>query len=96
MALMANDKQAKVRLFGEFRNWVSAGEVTVELGGLQTVGDLKKGLVGALQSLAKTEELNSLMAVSVLAEESRILNDSEKLVDLRTSSFALLPPVCGG
>jgi hypothetical protein len=87
---------ARVRLFGEFRNWCPSGEITVSDEGSCTVSDLKRAVAAELSKVAAPSDVESLMTVSALAGEDRVLLDDENLAELAMRSFALLPPVCGG
>jgi hypothetical protein len=87
---------ARVRLFGEFRNWCPSGEITVPVESSRTVSELKGAIAAELGKVAAPAEVDSLMSVSALAGEDRVLLDDETLAELGMRSFALLPPVCGG
>jgi molybdopterin converting factor small subunit len=93
---MTHETSARVRLFGEFRNWNPSGEIVVAMANIRTVADLKNVLTEELGKIQDRKNVQSLMEVSALAGETRVLLDSENLADLRMHSFALLPPVCGG
>lgn len=87
----------RVQLFGQFRSLSPVGEVIISLSDGATAVEAKLELEGALAKSAvgaTTIDLTSLLARSVLADETHILDKSEKI--LPGMVLAVLPPVCGG
>ena len=77
----------KIRLFGAFRKYSDTGELELEIPENSTVNEL----CGELRSLIPDE---GLISESAIADESRILEKTEKIKE--GSTLAILPPVCGG
>ena len=84
----------KIRLFGTFRKWSESGEVELDIPLQATVSDLKSVIEQELKKNPRTSDLSDIVFRSVLADEHRILKDSEGIEDSVTLS--ILPPVCGG
>jgi molybdopterin converting factor small subunit len=85
---------ARVRLFGEFRNFTEKAEIEISVAPHFTVQDLKSQLAAYLGPLRPDFDLESLLNRSAISDEERVLAPEEKLADQRW--FALLPPVSGG
>jgi molybdopterin converting factor small subunit len=88
-----------VRLFGAFRNFIDRSEVECSLPSGATQAELKMELAKILSFAAGTagasgKNPEALLAESALADETKILANSDPLRD--GMRLALLPPVCGG
>ncbi|HRC26833.1 MAG TPA: hypothetical protein PKX87_05320 [Alphaproteobacteria bacterium] len=77
----------RVRLFGAFRTYGEALEVTIPAGGVAR--DVREALARRLKP-----EDSRLVHDSALADDTRIL-DEEATMD-RDMTVSVLPPVCGG
>ncbi len=89
----------KIRLFGAFRNFIDLSEIECSLSPGATQAELKAELAKTLSSAARTsgssgKNPEALLAESALADETKILSNSDPLRD--GMRLALLPPVCGG
>ncbi len=81
--------EIELMLFGAFRRSHSDGKVRVPAHAPMTVAELKAAL--SRDGLGIDP---GLLAVSVVADESRILAEAEQVRP--GQRVALLPPVCGG
>jgi molybdopterin converting factor small subunit len=86
--------KARLRLFGEFRNFTDSAEIEVPVNDGFTVEDLKSQAAVQLGKLRPGYDLERLLSRSAVADENRILDPKELIGDHRW--FALLPPVSGG
>lgn len=92
--------EVRIRLFGAFRDLGVEPEIRVRVAPRSTLaevrGALGRQLAAAWRQGANTDtrELETLIRQSALADESRVLQDSEPVsAGMR---LAILPPVCGG
>lgn len=82
-----------VQLFGRFRDFNSAPELTVDLPGVASVADFRRAF-GAWAQAHWPDDAPALLQASAIATDSTLLRaDSPLPADGR---LALLPPVSGG
>ena len=91
---MADHIEIKVRLFGAFRRYSSASEISLKIASGSSVAEVKTLLAQHLKQLDSGFSEQTLMENSVLADETRILSGTETIQ--RSARLAILPPVCGG
>jgi molybdopterin converting factor small subunit len=87
----------RVQLFGALRKYSNGSDVAFDVPRGTTVSALRRHLVEALRRGCAAFAGQDLVNASVLADESRILDESQPLghgVD--EVLIAALPPVCGG
>lgn len=77
-----------VKMFAAARDLVGASEVTLEVGGDATVGDLRNLLAEKYPAAAP------LIIRSMLAVDARYASDEERIASAR--EIACIPPVSGG
>lgn len=88
--------RVQVRLFGAFRKY-AAEELTLELPHGTRIGTLRKRLADALRARCPGFADEALLDVSVVADEQRVLADTDVVGGGGGGvSLAVLPPVCGG
>jgi len=95
---MTPSRQVRVRFFGAFRKYFEGkAELDLALPAGLTAG-AARSQIGALLSVHNSAfplpSDRELLAQSALADESRILSDSDTLD--RVQELSILPPVCGG
>lgn len=87
-------RKVQIKLFGTFRKYVAEGSIELSIEDNCSARSLKKMIHDFLAENKPSYSEPCLVAESVLATESSILSDDS--APLVGSSFALLPPVCGG
>jgi molybdopterin synthase sulfur carrier subunit len=89
--------RVEVRLFGAFRQYSSGASVSFEVPRGTLVSEVRPRLLEALDRDAASPEVRQLVNASVIADDSRILDEAQELGGgLDAVSLAVLPPVCGG
>src|SRR4051812_27225557 len=95
----------KIQVFGVFRSfWSSqAAELEIQVSSPTTVAEIKAALERKLEnkwgdtSSKKDLDLKSLLSRSVLADDHRVLRNSDEIAESQSPVvLSLLPPVCGG
>jgi molybdopterin converting factor small subunit len=87
----------RVQLFGALRKYSNGSDVAFEVPRGTTVAAFRRHLVDALRRGCAAFAGQDLVNASVLADESRILDESHALgVGGDEVIVAVLPPVCGG
>lgn len=82
-----------IRLFGAFRNYISAPSVILEVATGSTAGMVRQNLEDYF--LAHSENFDrKIIAESMLATEEAVLELDDVIPG--GVSLAILPPVCGG
>lgn len=88
--------RVEIRLFGAFRKYAT-NELTLELPHGTRISTLRRRLADALRARCPTFADEALLDLSVVADEHRVLEDSDLVGGSGGCvSLAVLPPVCGG
>lgn len=88
-------QEVRVRLFGKFRDLFPEAELTCRVTPGATCSDLKRSLASYFIAADRLEkEIYQLLEVSVLASETKVLMDSDRIPE--GERLAILPPVSGG
>jgi molybdopterin converting factor small subunit len=93
---MSDLVQIRIRLFGAFRNLVPTGEIQMSVVPEQTLLGLRIELGHYFRALNSSFDSAALLDKSVFANDRSILRDSDQLQVKENTTYALLPPVCGG
>ncbi len=85
-----------IRLFGSFRRYASGG-LTLDVPRGTVGSTLRRRIAEALRRASPSFDDDGLLALSVVADEHRVLEDADPVgAGLDRVSLAILPPVCGG
>jgi molybdopterin synthase sulfur carrier subunit len=89
--------RVEIRLFGAFRQYSSGASVSFDVPQGTLVSEVRSRLLAALDRDAASPEVRQLVNASVIADDSRILDETQELgAGQDVVSLAVLPPVCGG
>lgn len=101
---MSKPVEIEIKLFGVFKKFSDGGALSLTIDDDSTVGEIKVALAKRLgskelftqgsQITPPSLQVSGLVERSVLADEKRILKETDTLGERR--SLAILPPVCGG
>ena len=87
----------RVQLFGGLRKYGNGSDVAFDVPRGTTVSTLRTYLIEALRRASPAFAGQDLVNASALADDSRILDESQQLgCGVAEVSLAALPPVCGG
>ncbi|MBC7466978.1 MAG: hypothetical protein H7256_13400 [Bdellovibrio sp.] len=91
---MSPTKEIQIKLFGAFREFSADGTLVLTVTGQESAYEVKNLLTQKLSEKEKVKfDVKALVAKSVLATDSKVLDDADLAGHLNLS---LLPPVCGG
>ena len=88
----------RVQLFGALRKYSNGSDVAFDVPRGTTVSSLRRHLIEALRRGSASFAGHDLVNASVLADESRILEEEHRVGGHGVDEVlvAVLPPVCGG
>ncbi len=88
-------KEISIKLFGAFRKYDSgSGELRFSVPSDANVLCIKQRIVAEIEKIEQNPQIKTLVSDSVLANNGRILQESDGLTE--DTQFSILPPVCGG
>ncbi len=86
--------EVKIRLFGAFRDYSEQNFLSFQFEPGTSLDQIKQSLAQKLMLLRPEKPCATLLAQSVLADESAVL--CEDFVLAKSQELAIIPPVCGG
>jgi len=86
--------EVNIQMFGAFRDLEPSGALKMEVLFPISVTDLKTLLAHELSKKTTTINIKALLSTSAIATESQVFTEDDQITT--PTSFALLPPVCGG